>query len=200
MTKSELRILYLIKRRDLSQVEHADLSSQIGELLFSNFDLTSITTVHCFISLKHMGEVETSQIFEHLWREDPHTRTVAPRVNDQTGEIDALPFGRDTKLVENKWKIPEPADGEAIEPKTIDIVLVPLLCFDMHGFRVGYGKGFYDKFLAKCRTDCLKVGLSFFPPAERIDDVHDSDVPLDFCITPEIIYRRDAESPRMKSV
>ncbi len=185
MTKSELRKLYLEKRRDLSAVEHAELSSQIAEHLFSNFDLESITTIHCFISLKHIGEVETSDIFKRLWGEFPQIRTLAPRVNDQTGEIDALTFDHDTKLVENKWKISEPANGEPIDPSEIDIVLVPLVCFDTLGFRVGYGKGFYDKFLAKCRPDCLKIGLSFFPPIERIDDIHDGDVPLDSCITPD---------------
>ena len=183
MTKSELRKLYLEKRRDLSPVEHAGFSSKIGELLFSNFDLSPIATVHCFISSKHTGEVETSGIFERYWREFPQIKTVAPRVNEQTGEIDALPFGPDTRLVENKWKISEPADGNAVEPNEIDLVLVPLLCFDMRGYRVGYGKGFYDKFLAKCRPDCLKIGLSFFPPVERINDIHDGDVPLDFCVT-----------------
>jgi 5-formyltetrahydrofolate cyclo-ligase len=185
MTKSELRKLYLEKRRDLAPAEHADLSLKIAEHLFSNFDLDSIAAVHCFISLKHTGEVETSGIFERLWTQFPHIKTVAPLVNDKTGEIDALPFGRDIKLVENKWKIPEPPDGKEIEPNEIDLVLVPLLCFDARGYRVGYGKGFYDKFLAKCRPDCLKVGLSFFPPIERIDNIHDGDVPLDSCVTPD---------------
>src|SRR5687768_4152498 len=190
MNKSELRTIYLEKRRGLSAVEHADLSLKIAEHFVSNFVLESITTIHCFISLKHTGEVETSDIFNRLWREFPHIITVAPRVNDQTDGIDALVFTRETTLVENRWKIPEPADGDAIDPNKIDLVLVPLLCFDMRGYRVGYGKGFYDKFLASCRPDCLKVGLSFFPPVERIDDVHDGDVPVDDCITPQIIYRR----------
>lgn len=185
MTKSELRKRYVEKRREFSPAEHAELSLKIAELFFSAFDLSSIKTIHCFISLKHTGEVETSSIFERLWGEFPHITTVAPRVNDQTDEIDAAAFDRDTRLVENKWKIPEPADGNEVDPNEIDIVLVPLLCFDMRGYRVGYGKGFYDKFLARCRPDCLKVGLSFFPPVERIDDVHDSDVSLDSCVTPD---------------
>jgi 5-formyltetrahydrofolate cyclo-ligase len=197
MNKSELRRIYLGKRRELSTAEHAELSIKIAELFFSSFDLSSIKTIHCFISLKHTGEVETSNIFERLWDEFPHISTVAPRVNDQTDEIDALAFDRDTSLVENKWKIPEPADSNAVDPNEIDIVLVPLLCFDMRGYRVGYGKGFYDKFLASCRPVCLKVGLSFFPPVERIDDVHDGDVSLDSCVTPDgliLINQQNADS------
>lgn len=185
MTKSELRRNYIVRRQEMSSSEHSVASNKIAELFFTNFDLSAITTIHCFISIKHTGEVETLDIFERLWSDFPQIKTVAPRVNEQTGEIDALPFNSKTQLVENKWKIPEPADDDVIEPGEIDLVLVPLVCFDAHGYRVGYGKGFYDKFLVKCRPDCRKVGLSFFPPVERIEDIHDGDVPLDSCVTPE---------------
>lgn len=189
MTKSELRKIYIAKRRSLSPTEHADLSAKIAELFFAYFDLRSIKTFHCFISLKHTGEVETADIFERFWSEFPHIKTLAPRVSEEEGEVDALPFSAETNLIENKWKIPEPADGEPIDPSEINMVLVPLVCFDERGYRVGYGKGFYDRFLRKCRSDCLKIGLSFFPPVEKIDDVHDGDVPLDSCVTPERIYK-----------
>ena len=66
---------------------------------------------------------------------------------------------------------------------------MPLLCCDRRGFRVGYGKGFYDKFLSRCRPDCLKIGLSFFEPTEIIADINDYDVKLDYCVTPENRYK-----------
>lgn len=71
----------------------------------------------------------------------------------------------------------------------LDAVLVPLIAFDARGFRVGYGKGFYDRFLKTCRADCLKIGLSLFPPVEKIADTADFDVKLDACATPEKIWR-----------
>ncbi|HLA94794.1 MAG TPA: 5-formyltetrahydrofolate cyclo-ligase [Pyrinomonadaceae bacterium] len=185
MTKSELRKIYLAKRRSISPADHAELSARIAASLFERFDLAAIKTIHCFISLKHTGEVETSGIFERLWADFPHVKTLAPRINDETGDIDSLLFTSGTKLVENNWKIPEPTDGDVVDPGEIDIVLVPLVCFDERGYRVGYGKGFYDRFLGKCRSDCLKIGLSFFPSVEKIDDVHEGDIPLDFCVTPE---------------
>jgi len=67
-------------------------------------------------------------------------------------------------------------------------VLVPLLSFDKKGFRVGYGKGFYDRFLMQCKSDCIKIGLSYFDPIDVIDDADEFDVPLDFCITPQKVY------------
>ena len=68
------------------------------------------------------------------------------------------------------------------------MVILPLLAFDQQGYRVGYGKGFYDKFLSGCREDCLKVGFSYFEPIETIDDCNEFDVPLDLCITPQNVY------------
>ena len=77
-------------------------------------------------------------------------------------------FDSTTKLTVNRWHILEPTGNETVEIGKLDAVLVPLLCFDERGFRVGYGKGFYDKFLKNCRRDCLKIGLSYFTPVEEI--------------------------------
>jgi len=78
--------------------------------------------------------------------------------------------------------------SEGVNDAEIDMVLVPLLCFDRQGHRVGYNKGFYDKFLKRCRPDCLKIGLGYFPPEAAIDDISSFDVKLDHCITPESIF------------
>ncbi|MGH9946234.1 MAG: 5-formyltetrahydrofolate cyclo-ligase [Pyrinomonadaceae bacterium] len=187
MTKAELRKIYLTRRGSISPDDRLHLSEKIAEKFFAEVDLANFRFIHCFISLQRLGEIETAPIFQQLWQDFPQIETFAPRINEQTNEIDALPCRLETKLIENKWNISEPADGDAVDPKSIDMVIVPLLCFDERGFRVGYGKGFYDRFLAKCRPDCVKVGLSFFPPVERIDDINAGDVALDLWITPEKI-------------
>ena len=69
------------------------------------------------------------------------------------------------------------------------MVLVPLLCFDENGYRVGYGKGFYDRYLKQMNSKTIKIGLSLFPPVKLITDTSDWDVKLDFCITPEQIFK-----------
>ena len=91
---------------------------------------------------------------------------------------------RDTVLVENEWGIREPGAGEIFEPQIVDLVIVPGVCFDEQCHRVGYGKGFYDRFLRKCRPDCVKIGLSFFEPVAEIADIHAGDVRLDFFVSP----------------
>ena len=67
-----------------------------------------------------------------------------------------------TLIKKNKWNVPEPVDGFEIDANKIDVVFIPLLAFDDQGHRVGYGKGYYDAFLASCKPDVIKVGLSFF--------------------------------------
>ena len=71
----------------------------------------------------------------------------------------------------------------------IEVVFVPLLGYDLKGNRVGYGKGFYDRFLSECKPETLKIGLSFFEPEELITDVFVEDVKLDYCVTPKETYQ-----------
>ena len=84
--------------------------------------------------------------------------------------------------------IPEPLSGVAITPQQIEVVFVPLLVFDLLGHRVGYGKGYYDRFLGECRKSTIKVGLSFFDPVNKIEDIDNHDIALDYALTPRETY------------
>ena len=103
----------------------------------------------------------------------------------ESGELQNLRFTPKSELIEAGWNIREPASRELVPTDVIDVVLVPLLCFDRRGHRVGYGKGYYDRFLASCRGNCQKIGLSYFPPVDEIEDTTSHDVRLDSCITPD---------------
>jgi 5-formyltetrahydrofolate cyclo-ligase len=93
--------------------------------------------------------------------------------------------------------IQEPVSGDSLEAKAFfekykkeDIlVIVPLLAFDKKGHRVGYGKGFYDKFLEHKTTDTTTVGLSFFEAEDPFVDTQSHDISLDFVVTPSRIYQ-----------
>lgn len=188
MLKFELRKIYLDKRKNLSASERDLKSRQIAENFFSSFDLTKIEFLHCFLPIERFNEINTRLIFERIRREFPQIKTIVPRVNFQTNELENLKFSPETKLVQSSWQIPEPEHDETVKTEKIDLILVPLVCFDARGHRVGYGKGFYDKFLKNCRADCLKIGLSYFAPVAEISDVHEFDVRLDFCVTPEKVF------------
>jgi len=189
VTKSELRKIYLAKRQMLSLDEREAASARIAANFFRDFDLASIRILHCFIAIERFNEVDTRPIVQRIWSEFPQVLTVVPRINHETEELESLKYGPSIDLVANKWQIDEPFHNERVEPANVDIVLVPLLCFDLRGHRVGYGKGFYDRFLARCRPDCLKVGLSIFDPVEIIDDAHEGDVTLDFGVTPTAVLK-----------
>ena len=188
MTKAELRKKCLDERGSLSVDEMEAGSRLIAVRFFERFDLSEVRNLHCFISIKKFNEIDTSLIFKRIWKDFPSIRTSAPRLDREHNELKHYVYKSETKLLENVWGIREPESGEVINALEFDLVIVPLLCFDKRGYRVGYGKGFYDKFLGKCRSECLKVGLSFFPAVDRIDDVAEHDIPLDACITPEKVY------------
>ena len=183
MEKSALRKVYLAKQKSLSPDERIAKSDAIADLFFNSFDLTAVACLHCFIPIAKFNEVESLRIVGRIWKEFPTIQVVVPRVDFETGEMNSLTFSPDTSLVENAWNISEPAHEESVAANQIDMVLVPGLCFDREGHRVGYGKGFYDRFLRRCRYDCVRVGLSYFEPVDKIDDVHDGDVRLDAIVT-----------------
>ena len=192
MKKSELRKIFFERRMALSAAERAEKSSLISELFFTAVDLAGLKTVHSFIPMVDRGEVDTSLIIHELWAKRPEVQIVVPRIDPETGELESFAYTAETELRENRWGVREPAGGEPADPQDIDLVIVPLLCFDGRGYRVGYGKGYYDRFLSRCRPDCINAGVSFFPPIEQIDDLHAGDLPVDLTITPDLVYRSGA--------
>lgn len=184
MNKSELRSHFLRLRRGLNTPDVARLSAEICDTLFREVVASRAKTVHCFISIPKFNEVDTSPIIGRFRREFPEIRIAAPRISKDLDELEHVYFRSESDLAENVWGIREPVGTETADPKEIDLVIVPLLCFDVAGHRVGYGKGFYDRFLRSCRVDCLKAGVSFFPPVDRIDDAHEGDFPIDLCVMP----------------
>lgn len=188
MTKTQLRKAFMAKRKALPAAQISTRSRKIKNRLFEFLDLSSASYVHIFVSSRSKNEIDTSSIFDEIWSYPRPVKTVVPRVNKSGGQLEHIQVDRATKMVESAWGIPEPVDGGFIDEDLIDIVLVPLLCFDLRGHRVGYGAGYYDRFLAKTRPDCKKIGLSLFDPVEVIEDTHKGDVCLDYCITPGEVF------------
>ncbi len=185
MLKSELRKNYLERRKEFTPEDVKEKSLQIAERFFREFDLKKINYLHSFLPIERFNEIDTRLIFHRVWFEYANVETAVPRINFETDTLESLKFTPVTELVLNTWMIHEPSHNELFVCEKFDIVLVPLLAYDRAGNRVGYGKGYYDKFLKNCRSGCTKVGLSYFPPEESIDDVNGHDVKLDYCLTPD---------------
>jgi 5-formyltetrahydrofolate cyclo-ligase len=185
MTKADLRIAYKLLRKNLTAEEVEDFSLKIANQLL-NLPIWNHAFYHTFLSIIEHKEVNTEYILNILSGKDKHI--VISKSELSTSEMTHYLLTDSTRIKKNEWNIPEPINGISIDCKQIDVVFIPLLAFDLSGNRVGYGKGFYDTFLAKCKPETLKIGLSFFESENEISDVYEDDVKLNYCITPEKIY------------
>jgi 5-formyltetrahydrofolate cyclo-ligase len=185
-SKSALRKTYLQKRKTLSDSEVLEFNNRIN-LSFIDFLPQDIKTIHIYLPIRSKAEIDTWRLVHGLWAKN--IRVVAPAMDSHKNTISSMLLTKDTQLVENEWKIPEPSHSPEIDEKEIDAVVVPLLAFNKKGYRVGYGKGYYDRFLASMNPKILKIGLSFFPPVDQISDIDPWDIPMDFCITPDSIIK-----------
>ncbi|GAA4306699.1 5-formyltetrahydrofolate cyclo-ligase [Nibribacter koreensis] len=189
MLKAELRKAYLTKRRSLSKAEVEELSQQLADRFFEAFAPRAGQTVHVFLPIQQHREINTWHIIHRLWAEFPEVRVATSVSHLEDCSMTHYLLTPSTQLLVNKWGIPEPVQAQQITEAEIDLVLVPLLAFDLQGHRVGYGKGFYDRFLALLPKSSQKQGLSLEPPILQIEDVHPLDLTLDAVITPSQVYR-----------
>jgi 5-formyltetrahydrofolate cyclo-ligase len=187
MKKSELRLIYKDQRKSLT-VQQIEKLNDLILINFQKIPLTFINCVHTFLASLKLGEPDTAQIIRFLEFKNPQLKVVVPKIDIRTGNLNHIHVDDSSELMENAFGISEPKDGEKITETDIDAVLVPLLAFDKSGYRVGYGKGFYDKFLVNCRKDTIKIGLSFFDPVDKIDDLNPLDIPLNYCATPKQLF------------
>ncbi|WP_299182420.1 5-formyltetrahydrofolate cyclo-ligase [uncultured Aquimarina sp.] len=185
MEKKELRIKYKKMRSDLNEEEIDDLSMDIANNLLS-LPIWEQSFYHIFLSIEKQKEINTEFILHILQGKDKNI--VVSKSDFQENTLEHILLTDGTILKTNSYGIPEPTDGIPIPESKIDVVFVPLLAFDKKGNRVGYGKGFYDKFLSMCNSKTIKIGLSFFTVEEEIKEILPTDIKLDYCVTPVKIY------------
>ncbi|WP_165749444.1 5-formyltetrahydrofolate cyclo-ligase [Cellulophaga sp. Z1A5H] len=185
MDKKNLRLLYTAKREKLSPEEIIEDSISIANKLLQ-LPIWTKNNFHLYLSISEKKEIDTSFILSILQGKD---KNVILSKMSASNSLQHFLLTDNTLLKKNKWNVPEPVGGIEIATATIDVVFVPLLAFDTLGNRVGYGKGYYDKFLAECKPDCIKIGLSFFDVSENITDILPTDISLDYCVTPAKTYQ-----------
>ena len=189
--KSEIRKSTLARRKSLSEAEVREKSYSIFRRWQPMLQPDRHRTVHTFLSISAFREVDTKPFIHHL-ETFPQIQIGAPRVNFKTKEVTHHRYCEDD-LERNHWGILEPPDNSPIlEPKLFDMVLVPMIAFDRLGHRIGYGGGYYDRFLAKVRPDCLRIGLCFdLGFVESKIPAREHDILLDGVITESRYHKVD---------
>ena len=185
MNKDQLRKKYKSLRAVLSQEEVESKSIYIANQLLK-LPIWDKTYYHLFLSINNKKEIDTEHILHILFAKNKEI--VVSKSNFKNNTLCHFLLTENTKLKVTSYGIPEPINGLPVPENMIDVVFVPLLAFDKKGNRVGYGKGFYDDFLFKCKAETIKIGMSFFEAEDKIVDVYDGDFPLDYCVTPTQIY------------
>lgn len=188
MNKKDLRKIYLEKRRNLlpDELENLNISivSKFQKLSFQNIKL-----IHIFYPITGKHEFNSLLLKEYIEAIHPEIKFVLPKSNIEDNTLTNILWEKETPLAMNQWGITEPEYGVEVPAELIDMIIIPLLAFDKHGNRLGYGKGFYDRFLSTCRRDVIKTGISYFNPEDRFEEVDPFDIPLDICITPAKIWK-----------
>lgn len=186
MHKAQLRKLYLQQRRQLTPSLSAQYLTQIVAF-FSSINLPTLNYCLLYQAIPRHNEIPLEAFQAAIKRRFPQCIFAYPVTRaDFSWQI--MIAKENTIFKPGILGILEPQDTEVLQVVKLDLIFVPLLCFDLMGYRVGYGKGIYDQILAHSHPDTLKIGLSYFPPVPKIEDLHSQDLPMDLVITPEKIY------------
>jgi 5-formyltetrahydrofolate cyclo-ligase len=186
MSKSALRKKYKALRNQLTDQQLDDFSIAIANQLLK-LPVWQARYYHLFLTIAEQKEVDTEFILNILSGKDKDI--ILSKSNFDDHSLTHFLLTDNTVIKKNTYHIPEPIDGIEVPSNKIDVVFVPLLAYDTKGNRIGYGKGFYDRFLADCKPDVIKIGLSFFPPETTDFTVNENDISLDFCVTPEKTFK-----------
>lgn len=186
MKKAELRRYYLNIRMNLSEVELLDRSRRIAEHLFGWKLYREAATLHTYASSRTKNEIDTFPIIQRALEEGK--RVIVPKMVEPAGLLHCQ-ITSTTALRPNRWDIPEP-DCEVESPvNELDLILVPMAATDLYLNRIGYGKGYYDRFLRE--AEAVKVGLildSLVHDQKLPTEEHD--IPMDFVISESGIRER----------
>jgi 5-formyltetrahydrofolate cyclo-ligase len=189
--KKELRKEMKATRRAMAQDDIVTKSRAIYERWRNRFSLKRVGYFHVFQSMATQNEVDTQELIQFVWDRHPQVHIVVPVVDERHQMLKHAVIHDRVEMRVNKFGIPEPyMPVDFVHPVQIDMVMVPLLAFDDEGQRLGYGAGYYDKFLALTRPSCVKIGICFDNGHRKeLLPSEPHDIPLDFVVTESTTIR-----------
>ena len=171
----------------MSPAEFALVNTAIMDRLVSLPELLQADTIHCFWPIQDKRELDTTPAIKFL--QSQGKRIVLPVVLsfEDPPRMAHRFYDRETNLKTNRWGIKEPVHGAPVAPSQLDAVIVPALGVDREGYRLGFGKGFYDAFLVECNCPFIcplpSNGLLDAMPALP------HDIPVDIIVTEKEVIR-----------
>jgi 5-formyltetrahydrofolate cyclo-ligase len=184
LERQKLRRHFLAERDALSQAERASMSRQIIETLVALpvFQEKSQIFIYC----SYRSEVETIPLLHRCLAEGK--AVCVPLTVSERAEMRAISITNPaTELLPGYKGIPEPlpllAKRWLVTPQSIEIAVIPGAVFDRAGYRLGYGGGYYDRFLAQAAPQALRIGLAFSSQLVPQIPVLPHDIPMDMLIT-----------------
>ncbi|WIV13471.1 5-formyltetrahydrofolate cyclo-ligase [Proteiniborus sp. MB09-C3] len=188
MDKKSLRSEILSKRKSLSKEELIEKSTAISKLLFSTDKYKSSNYIMCYIDFRN--EVKTEEIIKTSLKEGKNIIIPISVVETRQLILSQL-LDYDKELEAGTYGILEPKKEfiREVNPELIDLVLMPGVAFDRRGYRIGYGGGYYDRFLTRIHKSVPKIALAF--ELQMVPHVREGryDVPVDYIITENEIIK-----------
>lgn len=176
-TKAALRIRARTARAGLDQDDRTDAASAAARHFFDGISLDPAQVVAAYWRIR--DEIDCQPILVRLM--DSNQKVVLPVVLGPDQPLDLRVWEQGTSLFEAGFGTLAPSElAPRAEP---DVIIMPLLGFDKHGTRLGYGGGYYDRTLARLSKKPMLVGLAF--SAQEFDHIprEPHDVPLDAVVT-----------------
>lgn len=180
MEKKLFRDKLLKKRNGLSWLEVQGTSHEITQRILFLPAYQQAQTILFYLSTRN--EIDTAPLIRTAWQQDKKVIVPVCQPNKNLSLSQLLSL---EELGTGKWNIPEPKKEflRPISPQEVDLVIVPGLAFDEEGYRLGYGAGYYDRFLTKLSPECIKLALAYeFQLISKVPrEPHD--IPVDMILT-----------------
>ncbi len=144
--KKRLRQQARAMRQELTEVQLQEADIQLAQQFEQHFSREKFNTAGIY--LQNDNELGTKHLITLLFQSN--CKVYLPVISDyRNNQMEFIHYQQDSQMLNNRFGIPEPADGENIAVDQLDIIFLPLTAFDLHGHRLGMGGGFYDRALAE---------------------------------------------------
>lgn len=185
MNKKDMRKIIVNSRDKIDFKKRVQADNKIYQRLIDS-DIYRGDNIFVYISFR--SEVDTKLLIIKMLRD--RKNIFVPKISDKTNDMEAIRITSLNELEENRFGTLEPVTYDnAVDPKIIDVILMPGIAFDNEGSRIGFGKGYYDKYIKRARRDVKKVGLAYDLQIVDKIDKDDYDESVDYIITEKKVIK-----------